>query len=214
MYNTSENLNSPSAPPRLGEDYAKYPGLFTESTNFRIKKIMDDQKFLEDEIKARNAVCKKYGRMCTVADFIEYSLIATHIVVGVVANAVPVVGAVVSTTSFSGVGLISGVAKMIQGKLQEKKMSHYKRSVVACTTLNNLNHKMSKAIADGQITHEEFEDIQKVVEEWKRGNSPSSQIKAVPILTVETMELVTKQATEKAQKDILDQLKNITVKKV
>ena len=187
-----------------------YPELLSESTNFRIKKIMDDEKLLQDEIKLRKTMCKKYGRFSSLTDGIEYTLIAADIVVGTLAATIPGVGAMVSSATFSGVGLISGAAKLIQNKLNNKKMKHDRLSVVALTTLNNLHHKISKAIIDGQISHEEFEDIQNTMNEWKKGpTSPSKQ----SALSSETIELLSQQASEKAQNDLLEQLKQIKAKK-
>ena len=54
-------FSTPSAPSLIrGENFTKYPELLSDSTNFRIKKIMDDEKLLEDEVKNRNSICKKY----------------------------------------------------------------------------------------------------------------------------------------------------------
>lgn len=206
---TSVNFNTPSAPSMFkGDNFTKYPELLTDSTNFRIKKIMDDEKLLQDEIKTRKSICKKYGRFSSLTDGVEYTLILADIVVGTLAATIPGVGSVISSATFSGVGLISGVAKLIHSKLNDKKLKHYKLSVIAHTTLNNLRHKISKAIIDGQITHEEFEDIQNTINEWKKGPSTSLSNKQ-PTLSPETIELLSQQATEKAQKDLLEQLKQI-----
>jgi hypothetical protein len=204
------NFSIPTAPTlHKGESFVKYPELLSDSTNFRIKKIMDDEKLLQDEVKSRNSMYKKYNRFSTLTDGIEYTLIMIDIVVGTLATTIPVVGGLVSSATFSGVGLISGIAKLIQNKLNEKKLKHYKLSVVANTTLNNLHHKISKAIIDGQITHEEFEDIQNTVNEWRKGAYQTQKSNLSP----ETIELLSQQATEKAQKDILEQLKKFNKKK-
>jgi len=204
-------LNLPSAPTAYkGDNLTKYPELLTESTNFRIKKIMDDEKLLQDEVKSRNSLCKKYGRFITLTDGIEYTLILADIIVGTAATLIPGVGSVVSSVTFSGVGIISGVAKLIHNKLNEKKHKHDKCKTVADTTLSNLHHKISKAIADGQISHEEFEDIQNTMDEWRKGQFiPSKQASLSP----ETFELLSQQATEKAQKELLEQLKQLNAKK-
>jgi hypothetical protein len=210
--NTSATfINTPSAPSLFkGENIVRYPELLSESVNFRIKKIMDDEKLLQDEIKSRKSTYKKYGRVVTLTNGVEYTLILADILVGTLATTIPVVGGTVSSAVFSGIGLISGMAKIIQSKLYEKKLKHYKLSVVAHTTLNNLHHKISKAIVDGEITHEEFEDIQNVIHEWKNKQfTPSKDTNVSP----ETIELLNQQATEKAQKDILEQLKRFNVKK-
>lgn len=200
-------MNTPSATSMIrGENFTKYPELLTNSTNFRIKKIMDDEKLLEDEIKNRNSIYKKYGRFSSLTGGIEYSLIIADIVIGSLATAIPGIGSVVSAATFSGVGIISGAAKLVQKKLNEKQLKHYKLSVIAQTTLNNLHYKISKAIIDGQINHEEFEDIQNIVNEWKKG--PSSESKQ-PALSPETIEILNQKANEKAQNDLLEQLKQL-----
>jgi hypothetical protein len=211
MATSSVNFSIPSASTVFGhDDSGKYPKLLTDSTNFRIKKIMDDEKLLQDEIKNRNGMCKKYGRLSTVTDGLEYSLILADIVVGVVAASIPGVGNMISSATFSGVGSISGVAKLVQSKLNEKKMKHYRLSVIASTTLNNLHRKIKKATIDGDISHEEFEDIQNTINEWKKGPVSSTE---QPALNQETINLLNKQAAEKAQKEILEQLKQLNMKK-
>jgi len=209
--NTAVNFNNPSAPTLFkGELPVRYPELTNETLNFRLKKILDDEKLLQNEIKSRKSTCKKYGRLATLTNSVEYTLILADIVIGTLAATVPAVGIVVSTAAFSGVGLISGLAKMIQGKLYEKKMKHYKLSVVAHTTLSNLHHKISKAMVDAQISHEEFEDIQTIMNEWK--NNPVLAPKLhQSTLNTETIELLRQQAAEKAQQDLLDKLKKISV---
>jgi hypothetical protein len=209
--NTSAFINTPSAPSLFkGENTVRYPELLSESVNFRIKKIMDDEKLLQDEIKSRKSTYKKYGRVVSLTNGVEYTLILADIVVGTLATTIPIVGGTVSSAVFSGIGLISGMAKIIQSKLYEKKLKHYKLSVVAHTTLNNLHHKISKAVVDGEITHEEFEDIQNVIHEWK--NTQCTPLKDTNI-SAETIELLNQQATEKAQKDLLEQLKKFNTKK-
>ncbi|CCV01775.1 hypothetical protein IIV22_098L [Invertebrate iridescent virus 22] len=208
---TSANFNTPSAPSMFKEgNSGRYPELLSDSTNFRIKKIMDDEKMLQDEIKHRNSVCKKYGRYSSLTDGVEYTLILADIVIGTLSATIPGVGSVVSSATFSGVGLISGAAKLIQSRLNNKKLKHYRLSVIASTTLNNLHHKISKAIIDGQITHEEFEDIQNTMNEWKNGSKGLTKQQLT--MSPETIELLSQQATEKAQKELLDQLKQINSK--
>ena len=213
--NTMQNFSSnPSAPPVLVQ-HPQYPELpahaLTESTNFRIKKIMDDEKLLQNEIKARNALFKKYGRFISITDGIEFSLITADIIVGTAAAFIPGAGAAISSMAFSGVALISGLAKILHIKLTGKKMKHYKLSTIAQTTLANVAFKISKAIADGYISHEEFEDIQNVINDWRKGPEPIDTKK--PVLTPDAIELLSQQAVQKAQEDLLDQIKKINTKK-
>ena len=218
----TQNLSTPSAPTALVQySQPQYPSVLpiqeenlTESTNFRIKKIMDDEKLLEDEVRIRNAMVKKYGRLMGLTDAMEFTLISADILVGFLAYLVPGVGAVVSTTAFSGIAVISGISKLVHNKLNSKKMKHCVLSTVAQTTLCNIATKVSKAISDGYITHEEFEDIQTVINEWK-SNPPClpKDASKKPILNPDTIELLSKQAAQKAQEDLLEQIKKINTTK-
>lgn len=169
----SENSNHLCESTPFTEDIlTSYPDLLGNSTGFRIQKIIEDEKLLKEEIKKRNLLYKKYGRYAALTDGFEYGLILTDIIVGTLLTLIPNMSEVSSVT-FSGVGLISGVAKLIQSRLVAKKLKHHKLSVIAQTTLNNLHHKISKAINDGQINHEEFEEIQSIMYNWKKGSLPS-----------------------------------------
>ena len=205
MTTSSVNISIPSAPTVFGhDDSGKYPKLLTNSTNFRIKKIMDDENLLQDEIKKRNGLCKKYGRLSTITSGLEYLLFFMDIFAAVlVSQGFVIMTQTIFSTIFPGMAVISCIAKFLQNKINEKKMKHYKLSVIASTTLTNLNHKISKAITDGEITHEEFEDIQNTINEWKKG--PISSTKQ-PALNQETINLLNKQATEKVQKDLMEKL--------
>jgi hypothetical protein len=175
---------------------------------------MDDEKLLQDEIKARNAMAKKYGRLMGLVDGVEFTLITADIVVGTVGALVPGLGVFISSAAFSGVALISGVAKILHIRLNSKKMKHCKLATVAQTTLTNMEFKISKAISDGYISHEEFEDIQNVISEWKKSPEPNSNGSKKPsALSPETIELLSQQAAQKAQEDLLEQIKKINTKK-
>ena len=201
---------NPSAPMTLlNSNKFMYPDLeLTESTNYRIKKIMDDEKILQDEIKFRNSLCKKYGRFSTFINGVEYFMIAIDIVVGTAATLIPGVGVMVSAAAFSGVGVISGISKILCGKLDEKKLKHYRQSVVARTTLSNLRQKISKAIIDGEISHSEFEDIQNIVDEWKTNPTEKKELEKKS-----TLELLQQEASEKTQRDLINQIKQMKISK-
>lgn len=210
MDTTQNFISTPSAPTALVQ-YPQLPIRVSESTNFRIKKIMDDEKLLQDEIKARNAMCKKYGRFMSLTDSVEFSLITVDILVGALAALIPGVGVFVSSAAFSGIAAISGIAKIIHIRLNGKKMKHYRLSTIAQTTLANVTFKISNAISDGEISHEEFEDIQRLINDWKKGPEPKDLSK--PALTPDTIELLSQQAAKKAQEDLFQQIKKISTKK-
>lgn len=198
-------MNSTYSTP-LVEKQNLYPKFMDDSTNYRIKKIMDDSLILQNCIKERNILTKKYTRVSTVLDVLEYLLISGDIIIGTAAAAIPGVGPLIPTTIFSGVGVISGIAKFIQTKLNEKKQKHSNKATEASTTLHNLHFKISKAINDGEISHNEFEDIQNTINDWRCQKDQYTE--NVPV-NPEFFNSITKEVTEKTQKQIIEHLKKM-----
>lgn len=190
-------------------DEISYPKL-TETVNFRVKKVLDDQKVLEDETTKRKQMYNKYTRMSNVASMLEYVFVLADVFLATTAAFSPpnkvfdFVNHPAAIIVFAVIGILAGFIKFVQGAINQKKMKHYKLMIVASTTLTTLDHKISKAIMDEKITHEEFEDIQTVMKDWKNG---SVHRENSAITTSETMELL----ATRLRSDMINQLKKINV---
>lgn len=202
---SSDRSTSASAPFREEISYPRLP----ETINFRVKKVLDDQKILEDEILRRKSIYNKYGRVSTVASVLEYVFVAVDILLGTLATVkndlVNIADHPTSIVVFAVIAMFSGLVKMAQGVLNQKKLKHHKAMVIASTTLCNLDYKISKAIADEQISHQEFEEIQIIMKDWKNGAVHRDQVSPAS----ETMDLL----AARMKSDMINQLKNINIQK-
>jgi hypothetical protein len=200
---TGNNFNTPTGYAVFGENI----GTISNSTNYRLVVLTESQKMLEEEIRFRNSMSKKYTRFSNLTNGVEYALILTDIVLGAVAAAIPGVGGIISATAtFSGAAVVSGIAKVINHKLSTKKAKHDKLSTIAATTLNNVLSKISKSISDGEVSHAEFIDVQNTINDWKNDQNTSKKSVAVDQTT---LDLLNQKAVEQAQKDLVLRLTKV-----
>jgi hypothetical protein len=209
----NEKISAPTASAPYQDDFGRnkmYPTLDNDSSDFRLKKVMDDQKVLETEIRFRKSVYRQYCRVYNFTNMVEYMFVVVDIFLGVTSSLEGTESAFfksrVSMITFAVVGMISGIIKIAQRTLDQKKLKHYRIMITASTTLSNLDTKISKAINDGLITHEEFEDIQGVMKEWK--NFKSAQKTESATVPSQTLELLTIQV----RKDMIDKLQKLDQK--
>ena len=142
------------------------------SQQFRLHKINELQKQLEEERDNRASLAKKYQRGINVFSGVSYSLeigaiglgtagitllstvIATPIVIGMEGVAL-------------GLGGLSVVGNLICDKiLAGKARKHYQINVLAQSKLNTISDHISKALNDNEISDEEFTLIISEVEKY------------------------------------------------
>ena len=67
--------------------------------------------------------------------------------------------------------ITSGFVKMFLKTIRNKKKKHNKIVMLARSKLNSIESKISKALMDNEISHEDFETIineEKNIENWKK----------------------------------------------
>ena len=158
----SEQNIVPSAPPL-------YPS--QNVGDYRLKKISDCQKELENEISHYRRISKKYKRAKTI--------------INAFAATTGVLTAVLSTASFasfvSGIGApigapIAGIAAVMglfsttasvgSGRLNSKVTKHEKTVSLAESQHLSVSRLVSKALTDGSISHLEFNLILREIDNY------------------------------------------------
>ena len=158
----SEQNIIPSAPPF-------YPSLSVG--DYRLKKISDCQKELENEISHYRRISKKYKRAKTI--------------INAFAAATGVLTAVLSSTSFAtfltGIGAIVGApiagitalletastaASASSGRLNTKVIKHKKTISLAESKHLSVSRLVSRALTDGSISDAEFNLILREIENY------------------------------------------------
>ena len=166
----SEQNIIPSAPPL-------YPSL--NGGDYRLKKISDCQKELENEISHYRRISKKYKRAKTIIN----AFAATTGILAVVlssasfATLLSGIGAIIGAP-IAGIaallGTFSTVAGAGSGRLHKKITKHEKTIFLAESKHLSVSRLVSKVMSDGEVTDAEFHLILREIENY---NSLKSQLR-------------------------------------
>ena len=131
---------------------------------YRLHKISEIQKTLEDERTKRETLSKKYHRGAKIVNNVDTVLVATSMGLGIAGAgllstvvAAPVVLALEGVAL--GTGLLSIIGKQVNKNFGSKAEKHEKIKVLAEAKLNTISDHISKALMDNEISDEEFKLI-------------------------------------------------------
>ena len=157
---------APTAPPVVngGED--------DRGHGYRLNHIRELQKFLEDEIKNREALNKKYYRISKIINIVNSGLSSVVMGVGGAGGALLLtgVGAPISAALAIGGVVIGGVTiigNFYSRKARTKGEKHLKISERAISKLDTIASHVSKALMDDFLSAEEFNLILEEVNKYK-----------------------------------------------
>ena len=157
---------APTAPPVVngGED--------DRGHSYRLNHIRELQKFLEDEIKNRESLNKKYYRISKIINIVNSGLSSVVMGVGGAGGALLLtgVGAPVSAALAIGGVVIGGVTiigNFYSRKARTKGEKHLKISERAISKLDTIASHVSKALMDDFLSPEEFNLILEEVNKYK-----------------------------------------------
>ena len=157
---------APTAPPVVngGED--------DRGHGYRLNHIRELQKFLEDEIKNREALNKKYYRISKIINIVNSGLSSVVMGAGGAGGALLLtgVGAPISAALAIGGVVIGGVTiigNFYSRKARTKGEKHLKISERAITKLDTIASHVSKALMDDFLSAEEFNLILEEVNKYK-----------------------------------------------
>ena len=153
-----------------------YPPLPTapldEGHNYRLQKITEIHKEIENEKKKRIHLSKKYHRAFKIISFVDTTLQASGVALGVVGigflstiAAAPV--AIACEGVAIGAGFLSIVGGQVNKKLALKAEKHEKVKVLAESKLNTISSHISKALIDDIVRDSEYELILSELQKFK-----------------------------------------------
>ena len=129
---------------------------------FGLNKISEIEDYFIAEIKERELMCKKLSKYISFFYYyFDKSLIVLSVTSGGVsiASFAAVIGAPIGITSASlslAFSLCTGLVKKILKATRNKKKKHNKIVVLARSKLNSIESKISEALINNQISHEDF----------------------------------------------------------
>ena len=140
-----------------------YPNLSTTLSNkqkFRLNKINEIKDYFIAEIKERELMSKRLSKYIASFDYFDKSLIVLSVATGSIsiASFATVIGAPVGIMSAScslAFSITTGFVKMFL-KTRNKKKKHNKIVMLARSKLNSIERKISEALINNEISHEDF----------------------------------------------------------
>ena len=140
--------------------------------SYRLNIIRDVQKFLEEEIKKREAFSKKYFRIAKVVNIVDNALITVTIGAEGVGGVLLLTGVGVpfaAALTIGGVatGAISLIGNIFSKKATTKAQKHLRISDMAISKLDTVASHISKALMDDFVSNEEFNLILEEMNKYK-----------------------------------------------
>ena len=120
-------------------------------------------KFLA-EIRERELISKNHSKYIASLDYFDKSLNVLAILSGSIsiASFASVIGApagIIGASCGFTFSITSGFVKKFLKTIRNKKKKHNKIVMLARSKLNSIENKISKALMDNEISHEDFETI-------------------------------------------------------
>ena len=139
---------------------------------YRLKYIQDVQRFLEEEIKQREAFSKKYFRISRIINIVDNGLAAVTLGIGGTGGALIAtgIGAPIGAPLAISGGVIGGITiigKFCSRKTIFKAIKHKEIRALAVSKLNTVASHISKALMDDFISNEEFNLILEEMNKYK-----------------------------------------------
>ena len=140
--------------------------------SYRLNIIRDVQKFLEEEIKKREAFSKKYFRIAKVVNIVDNALITVTIGAEGVGGVLLLTGvgapfAVALAIGGVATGAISLIGNIFSKKATTKAEKQLRISDMAISKLDTIASHISKALMDDFVSNEEFNLILEEMNKYK-----------------------------------------------
>ena len=144
-----------------------YPNLNPNISNeqqFRLNKVNEIKDYFLAEIRERELISKNICKYIASLKYFDKSLIVLSILSGSIsiASFATVIGApagIIGASCGFTFSITSGFVKKFLKTIRNKKKKHNKIVMLARSKLNSIESKISKALIDNEISHEDFETI-------------------------------------------------------
>ena len=131
------------------------------SKQFRLNKINEIKYYFVAEIKERKLMSKRFSKYIALFDYFENLLIALSVTTGSISieSFTTVIGAPVRIVSASfslAFSISSGIIKNLLKATRNKKKTQNEIVMLARSKLNIIEIKISQALINNEIFHEDF----------------------------------------------------------
>ena len=148
----------------IEHNFLKTPKMHPDISNdqqFRLKRINEIKDYFIAEIRERELMSKNLSKYIASFDYLDKSLIILSVVTGSisVATFATAIGAPVGIMSAScslAFSITTGFVKKFLKTIRNKKKKHNKIVMLARSKLNSIENKISEALINNEISHEDF----------------------------------------------------------
>ena len=188
-----------------------YPHLPTDEGHlYRLQKISEIDKFLQDEIAARDALSKRCKQRAAAVTIGDTSLVTaiTALEIGSIVTLSTGVGIPVSI-ALASAGLFLGLASAITHKARKlfdsKAKKHEKIKILAESKLDSISGLVSKAVEDSAIEYHEYKLILGELQNYRalKEQIRTKNRQVQEIISSEQREEILAQGREEGKQDFL-----------
>ena len=153
------------------DDFNKTPNIYpnlnaipSNEQQFRLNKINEIKDYFLAEIRERELISKNLSKYIASLGYFDKSLNVLSILSGSIsiASFAAVIGTpagIIGASCGLTFSITSGFVKKFLKTIRNKKKKHNKIVMLARSKLNSIESKISKALMDNEISHEDFETI-------------------------------------------------------
>ncbi|GHV49483.1 hypothetical protein AGMMS49579_01290 [Spirochaetia bacterium] len=147
-----DDTNAPSAP--FYQNY--YPTI--DDNNLKLNQINVKHDYLVHEGKTRNNIKNKYKKADKALFGIECFFVCTEVTLAAISFTVPIIAPVTAPLCL-GLTIGNVACRYINKKVNDKINKHSNIEILAKSKSNSMNIKLSDALQNGIIEHNEFSKI-------------------------------------------------------
>ena len=141
--------------------YPNFSPSLSSNQQFRLNRINEIRDYFIAEIKERELMSKRLSKYIAFLDYFDKSLIVLSVTTGSfsIASFATVIGAPVGIVSASfslAFSISTGIIKKLLKTTRNKKKKHNKIVMLARSKLNSIESKISEALKNNEISHEDF----------------------------------------------------------
>ena len=131
---------------------------------FRLNKINEIKYYFLAEIRERELISKNLSKYIASLNYFDKSLNVSSILSGSIsiasfASFIGVPAGIIGASCSFTFSITSGFIKRFLKTIRYKKKKHNEIVMLATSKLNSIENKISKAMADNEISYEDFEII-------------------------------------------------------
>ena len=142
-----------------------YPNLAANIPNeqqLRLNKINEIKDYFLAEIRERELISKNISKYIASLDYFDKPLTVLAILSGSIsiasfASVIGVPAGIIGASCGFTFSFTSGIVKKFLKTIRNKKKKHNKIVMLTRSKLNSIESKISKALMDNEISHEDFE---------------------------------------------------------